>query len=96
MDFGVRNGAFGVLKGWQVLAGLTFAPHAAGQALLVAAVLAAVALPFVHHAVAVIPAAVAQILPDRPLKETLTALAAVHPVVLPCGGQRSEVSGGVT
>ena len=32
-DFGVRKGGFGVRKGGQVLAGLTFAPHAAGMGL---------------------------------------------------------------
>lgn len=61
---------------------LTFPLHATGQALLVATVLAAVALAFVHQAVLVVPAGVAQVLAYRALEETLAALAAVHSVVL--------------
>lgn len=65
----------------------TFPLHPHGQALLIAAVLAAVALALVDEAVLVIPAGVDQILPDRPLEETFAALTAVHPIVLPWGGK---------
>lgn len=67
----------------------TFPLHAHGQALLVAAVLAAVALPLVDQTVLVVPAGVGQVLAHRPLEEALAALAAVHPVVLACGRGRA-------
>ena len=60
----------------------TFSLHAHGQALLVAAVLAAVALALVHHAVLVIAAGVAQVFPHCALEEAFAALAAVHAIVL--------------
>lgn len=62
----------------------TFPLHAHGQALLVAAVLAAVALALVDEAVLVVPAGVDEVLPDGPLEEALATLTAVHPVVLSC------------
>lgn len=65
----------------------TFPLHPHGEALLIAAVLAAVALALVYEAVLVVPAGVDQVLPDRPLEEALAALATVHPVVLPWGGR---------
>lgn len=61
----------------------TFPLHPHGEALLIAAVLAAVALALVDEAVLVVTAGVDQVLPDGPLKEALAALAAVHPIVLP-------------
>lgn len=65
----------------------TFPLHPHGEALLIAAVLAAIALALVYEAVFVVPAGVDQVLPDRPLEEALAALTAVHPVVLPWGGE---------
>jgi len=61
----------------------TFPLHPHGEALLIAAVLAAVALALVDEAVLVVTAGVDQVFPDGPLKEALAALAAVHPIVLP-------------
>lgn len=62
-------------------AALTFSLHAHGQTLLVAAVLAAVALSLVDHAVLGVPAGVGEVLPNGPLKEALAALAAVDSIV---------------
>lgn len=62
---------------------VTFPLHAHGQALLIAAVLAAVALAFVHQTLFVVPAGVAQVFAHSPFKETFTALAAVNAVVFP-------------
>lgn len=61
----------------------TFPLHAHGQALLIAAVLAAVALAFVDQTLFVVPAGVAQVFAHGPFKETFTALAAVNSVVFP-------------
>lgn len=73
----------------------TFALHAHEQALLVAAVLAAVALALVDEAALAVPAGVQQVLADGPLEEALAALAAVHAVVLACAGQTGRASLGV-
>ena len=62
----------------------TFPLHAHGQALLVAAVLAAIALAFVYQAFFVIPAGVAQVFAHSSFEETFTALTAVHSIVLAC------------
>lgn len=59
----------------------TFSLHAHGQAFLIAAVLAAVSLALVDHAVLVVSAGVGQVLPYGSLKEPLAALAAVDAVV---------------
>jgi len=59
----------------------TFSLHTHGQALLVAAVLAAIALTFVDQALFVIPAGVAQVFAHSSLKETFATFAAVHSVV---------------
>ncbi len=61
---------------------LTLSLHSHGQALLVAAVLAAVPLAFVHQTVLTVSACVAQVLPHSALEKALAALAAVHAVVL--------------
>lgn len=60
----------------------TFPLHAHGQALLIAAVLAAIALALVHQTLLVIPAGVAQVFADSSFKETLAAFTAVDPIVL--------------
>ena len=52
----------------------TFPLHALGQALHVSAVLAAVALPLVDHAVLVVTAGVRQGLAHRPLEEPFAPL----------------------
>lgn len=61
---------------------LTLSLHPHGQALLVAAVLAAVPLAFVHQTVLIVSACVAQVLPHSALEKALAALAAVHAIVL--------------
>ena len=61
----------------------TFSLHAHGQALLVAAVLAAVALALVHQALFVIPARVTQVFAHGAFEEAFAAFAAVHSVVFP-------------
>lgn len=61
---------------------LTLSLHSHGQALLVAAVLAAVPLAFVHQTVLIVSACVAQVLPHSALEKALAALAAVHAIVL--------------
>ncbi len=62
----------------------TFPLHAHGQALLVAAVLAAIALAFVDQALFVIPAGIAQVFAHSSFEETFATLTAVHAVVLAC------------
>lgn len=69
---------------------VTFPFHAGGQALLVTAVLATVALAFVHHAVLVVAAGVGQVLAYGAFEETFATFAAVHPIMLPC----EETKGG--
>lgn len=59
----------------------TFPLHARGQALLVAAVLAAIALTLVHHTILVVTAGVGQVLSNSALEKALTPLTAVHPIV---------------
>lgn len=59
----------------------TFPLHAHDQALLVAAVLAAVALTLVDEAVFVIPAGVDEVFPYGSFEEAFAAFAAVHTVV---------------
>ncbi len=68
-----------VLK-WPCL--LTFSLHAHGQALLVAAVLAAVPLSLINHTVFVVPTGIGQVFAHGPLEEAFTALTAVDTVVL--------------
>lgn len=60
----------------------TFPLHAHGQALLIAAVLAAIALALVHQTLLVIPAGVAQVFADCSFEETLAAFTAVDSIVL--------------
>lgn len=67
--------------GWDVLV-LTLSLHPHGQALLVAAVLAAVPLTFVHQTVLVVPARIAQVLPHGAFEKALAAFAAVNSIVL--------------
>lgn len=62
-------------------ASVTFPLHAHRQALLIAAVLAAVALTLVHQTLFVVPASVAQVFAHSPFKEPFTALAAINSVV---------------
>ncbi len=64
--------------------------HARRQALHVAAVLAAVPLPLVDHAVAVLPAGVRQLLAHRALEESLAPLAGVNAVVLAGGAVAAD------
>ncbi len=64
--------------------------HARRQALHVAAVLAAVPLPLVDHAVAVLPAGVRQLLAHRALEEALAPLAGVNAVVLAGGAVAAD------
>lgn len=59
----------------------TFPFHAHGQALLVAAVLAAIALAFVDQALFVVPAGIAQVFAHGSLEETFTTLTAVDSIV---------------
>lgn len=59
----------------------TFSLHAHGETLLVAAVLAAVALSLVDHAVLAVSAGVGQVLPHRPLEEAFASLAAVDSIM---------------
>lgn len=74
---------------------VTFPFHAGGQALLVTAVLATVALAFVHHAVLVVAAGVGQVLAYGAFEETFATFAAVHPIMLPCEETKGGgVSGG--
>ena len=54
----------------------TFTLHALRETLLVAAVLAAVALAFVDHAVLLVATGVHQLLPNRPLEKAFAAFAA--------------------
>lgn len=68
---------------------LTFPLHAHDQALLIAAVLAAVALALVNEAVLVIPTCVDEIFPYGPLEEPFAAFAAVHPIVLSWSQERN-------
>lgn len=60
----------------------TFPLHAHGQALLIAAVLAAIALALVHQTLLVVPAGVAQVFADCSFEETLAAFTAVDSIVL--------------
>lgn len=62
----------------------TFSLHAHGQALLIAAILAAIALALVHQALFVIPAGIAQVFAHSSFEETFTTLTAIDPVVLAC------------
>lgn len=59
----------------------TFPLHAHGQALLVAAVLAAIALAFVDQALFIVPAGVAQVLAHSPFEKAFAALTAVNSIV---------------
>lgn len=59
-----------------------FPLHAHGQALLVTAVLAAIALAFVNQALFVIPAGIAQVFAYSSFEETFATLTAVHSIVL--------------
>lgn len=63
---------------------LTFSLHAHCQALLVAAVLAAVPLSLIHHTVFIVPAGVGQVFAYCSLEEAFTALTAVDTIVLTC------------
>ena len=56
----------------------TFSFHASLQTSLVTARLTAIALPFVDNTVVVLATRVLEILSDRSLEETLTALTAVN------------------
>lgn len=69
----------------------TFPLHAHGQALLIAAVLAAIALALVHQTLLVIPAGVAEVFAHRSLEKTLAAFTAVDSIVL--AWQWQEVNG---
>lgn len=60
----------------------TFPLHAHGQALLIAAVLAAIALALVHQTLLVIPAGVAQVFAHCSFEKTLAAFTAVDSIVL--------------
>lgn len=62
----------------------TFPLHAHCQALLVAAVLAAIALTFVNQALFVVPASVTQVFSHCTFEETFATLTAVHSIVLAC------------
>ena len=64
---------------------LTVTPHAHGEALLEATVLAAVAVVLGHLAVLAAAARVAELLANGALEEALAALAADRPVVAPRG-----------
>lgn len=66
----------------------TFPLHAHSQALLIAAVLAAIALAFVNQALLVVSASVAQVFADSSFEETFAALAAVDSIVLACKGHK--------
>ena len=68
----------------------TFSLHAHGQALLIAAILAAIALAFVHQALFVIPAGIAQVFAHSSFEETFTTLTAIDPVVLACKLHKSQ------
>lgn len=61
----------------------TFPFHAHGQALLVAAVLAAVALAFVDQTLFVIPAGVSQVFTHSSFEEAFASLTAVNTIVFP-------------
>lgn len=71
----------------------TFSLHAHSQTLLIAAVLAAIALAFVHQALFVIPAGVAQIFAHSSFEETFATLTAVHSIVFPCKMQNFKNKG---
>lgn len=88
----VRQRAGPLGDGGRPCRGPTFPLHAHGQALLVAAVLAPVPLPLVDQTVLVVPAGIGQVLAHCPLEEALTALTAVHPVVLACGRAQQGMS----
>lgn len=62
----------------------TFPLHAHGQALLIAAVLAAIALTLVDQTFFIIPAGVAQVFAHSSLEKTLTTFTAIHSIVLTC------------
>lgn len=62
----------------------TFPLHAHGQALLIAAVLAAIALAFVNQALFVIPAGIAQVFAHSSFEETFTTLTAIDSIVFAC------------
>lgn len=59
-----------------------FPLHAARQTFLVSTVLAPVPLPLVYDAVLLLAARIRKVFAYRPLEEALTALTAVHAIVL--------------
>lgn len=61
----------------------SFTLHAASEALLIATVLAAVALPLVDDAVALLAASVRQVFADRALEEAFAAFAAERGTMIP-------------
>lgn len=67
----------------------TFPLHAHGEALLVAAVLAAIPLALVNQALFVVSTCVGKILPDGPLEEAFASLTAVDAIVLSCRSKRN-------
>lgn len=81
-----------VKKTYAVFFPHTFPLHAHGQALLIAAVLAAIALAFVNQALLVVPASVAQVFADSSFEETFAALTAVDSIVLACKGHKVNKS----
>ncbi len=68
----------------------TFPLHAHGQALLVAAILAAVALAFVNQALFAVSTCVGQVFSDGPLKEAFATFTTVNTIVLPCKHNHAE------
>ena len=74
-----------------------FPSHSRGETFLIAAVLTPVSLPFVDHTILIFSAVVLKFFSDRPLEETLAALAGVNPIVLtrgPVSANRAVVFGG--
>ena len=75
---------------------LTVLFHAQGHAALQPAVLAAVAVVLVDHALSGAPAGVHQVLPDAAFKEALTALAAHRTIMAtwPCSAAACSTGSG--